>query len=210
LALESTSAALTTGQDAGFFTSVSSHGAIGGSQVIWAVSRPAKQSPQAVQLYAFDPSQISNGTSKTLFTAEAGSWPNGNGNANIVPTVANGHVYVGSYRQLAIFGLAASPAKAGPAVKPALMTQIKMRPALPGHAVYGKLLRVENASLVLQTRNGSLVTVDAAPARRAETSALPVIGRAYLARGEYDAAGVMHATSVQRVKAEPELWKPDS
>jgi hypothetical protein len=209
LALESTSAPLATGQDAGFFTSVTSHGAIPGSQVIWAVSRPANPNPQAVQLYAFDPSQISNGTSKTLFTAAAGSWPNGNGNANIVPTVANGHVYVASYKQLAIFGLAASGAKPGPAATPAMAAEEEINSVLPGHAVYGKLIRVENATLVLQTRNGNLLTIDPTPARRAETSALPVIGRAYLARGEYDAAGVLHATSVQRVKGESELWKPD-
>jgi hypothetical protein len=208
LALESTSAPLTTGQDAGFFTSVTSRGATSGSQVIWAVSRPAKQHPQAVQLYAFDPSQISHGRSKTLFTGTAGSWTNGNGNANIVPMVANGHVYVASYKQLAIFGLAASGAKAGPET-PLMTAEEGERPALPGHAVYGTLVRVEEATLVLQTRNGTLLTVDSARARRAETRAVPVIGRAYLARGEYDAAGVMHASSVQRVKAEPELWKPD-
>jgi len=40
-----------------------------------------------------------------LFQGNAGAWPNFRGNANLVPVVANGHVYVASNRQLQIFGL---------------------------------------------------------------------------------------------------------
>jgi len=40
-----------------------------------------------------------------LFHGVAGIWPNVNGNSNLVPVVANGKVYVASYRQLRIFGL---------------------------------------------------------------------------------------------------------
>ncbi len=35
----------------------------------------------------------------------AGDWPNTGGNANIVPVVANGRVFVANYRALSIFGL---------------------------------------------------------------------------------------------------------
>jgi hypothetical protein len=38
-----------------------------------------------------------------LFSAPAGTW--GLSNANIVPTVANGKVYIGSNKALMIFGL---------------------------------------------------------------------------------------------------------
>lgn len=41
-----------------------------------------------------------------LFKGTAGAWPNLNGNANLVPVVANGLVFVASNQQLQIFGLA--------------------------------------------------------------------------------------------------------
>lgn len=40
-----------------------------------------------------------------LFQATAGSWVNLVNNANLVPVVANGEVFVASYQQLQIFGL---------------------------------------------------------------------------------------------------------
>jgi hypothetical protein len=91
-------------QDPGFFTSISSDGRKGA--VIWAVSRPNGASPANVSLDAFK-AELGGGstTLATLFQSTAGTWPNLGGNANIVPVVANGKVYVASYKQLAIFGL---------------------------------------------------------------------------------------------------------
>ena len=45
---------LASGQDAGFFTSVSSNGTQAGTAVIWAVSRPTDTNPANVLLYAFN------------------------------------------------------------------------------------------------------------------------------------------------------------
>jgi hypothetical protein len=96
-------------QDGGFFTTISSNGTQANSQIIWAVGRPINTSPATVTLYAFDPSNInSSGTMATLFTGAAGTWPVTDANANLVPLVANGKVYVASYQQLAIFGLSGS------------------------------------------------------------------------------------------------------
>ncbi|WP_347985874.1 hypothetical protein [Methylomonas sp. AM2-LC] len=95
---EATSQNLSSGQDWGFFTSISSAASV--NQIIWAVSRPLS-STSPIKLYAFDP----NNSLATIFTADAGTWPNIGGNANLVPVVANGYVYVASYKQLAIFGL---------------------------------------------------------------------------------------------------------
>jgi hypothetical protein len=76
---------IVTGQDPGFFTSVSSNGTQAGTAVIWAVSRPTNTNPATVLLYAFN---TANGA--LLFSATAGTWPNTGGNANIVPVIANG------------------------------------------------------------------------------------------------------------------------
>ena len=104
--------------------------------------------------------------------------------------VANGHVYVASYKQLTIFGLAAPGAKVRNEAEPQTTSvQEQAEPALPGHVVYGTLARVEKSALTLETRTGT-ATVDAAPAEKAGTQALPVVGRAYMARGEYDKQGV--------------------
>ena len=103
LNLEGTSAGLNSGQDGGFLTSISSNGASDG--IIWAVSRPTNVVPGDVTLYAFDAVPSGGGVLATRFQGTAGNWPYVGGNANIVPVVANGRVYVASYRQLTIFGL---------------------------------------------------------------------------------------------------------
>ncbi len=99
---EASSPALSTGQDGGFFTAVSSDG--DDDIIIWAVSRPTNNSPADISLYAF--AGKPSGSSLTqLFSGVAGTWPNTGGNSNIVPVVANGRVFVASNKQLSIFGL---------------------------------------------------------------------------------------------------------
>jgi hypothetical protein len=93
---------IVNGQGAGFFTSVSSSGKT--NPIIWAVSRPASPASKAILLYAFNPD--SGGSTMTqLFRGFAGTWPYFPAHSNLVPIVANGKVYVASYKQLAIFGL---------------------------------------------------------------------------------------------------------
>jgi hypothetical protein len=87
-------------QDPGFFTSVSSNGTA--SPIIWALNRPTSRSG-GIELYALNPEAGSKMT--VLFKSPAGPWPNQTGNANLVPVVANGHVYVASHKVLQIFGL---------------------------------------------------------------------------------------------------------
>jgi hypothetical protein len=99
----STSASLAGGQLPGFFTSVSSNGS--SNPIIWALSRPTKTSSE-IYLFAFNPD--AGGKKMTmLFKGGAGTWPN-LGNANAVPVVANGQVYVGSNKMLEVFGLTSS------------------------------------------------------------------------------------------------------
>jgi hypothetical protein len=97
-----TSATISSGQNGGFFTSVSSNG--NASPIIWALSRPVSQQADHIGLYAFNPE--TGGSKMTLlFKSHAGAWPNQGGDSNLVPVVANGKVYVASNKQLQIFGL---------------------------------------------------------------------------------------------------------
>jgi hypothetical protein len=88
-----------TGQDGGFFTTVSCSG--NQNCIIWAVGRPDGTNNNAVYLDAFD-ATTGNPLVQNMI---AGHWPNTGGNANLVPVVTNGKVYVASNTQLAIFGI---------------------------------------------------------------------------------------------------------
>src|SRR6185437_2163095 len=106
LSPEGTSGTVSTGQDPGFFTTVSCHGigAFGNcanTPIIWAVSRPTS-STSGVALSAFS-GLAAGGSYRLLFgPVNVGPWPNTGGNANIVPTVSNGRVYVASWKTLTI------------------------------------------------------------------------------------------------------------
>ena len=75
-----------------------------GSAIIWTVGRPTNLNSPYVNLYAFA-ATASGGTYALLYSATAGYWPSPDANANIVPVVANGKVYVASYKVIAIFGI---------------------------------------------------------------------------------------------------------
>jgi hypothetical protein len=102
LTLVKESPTLTTGQNAGFFTAVSSNG--NSNAIIWALSRPVSSTSTSMTLYAFNPDSTGK-TMATLFSASAGTWPNYGGDSNQVPLIANGMVYVASEKELEIFGL---------------------------------------------------------------------------------------------------------
>jgi hypothetical protein len=97
----SQSPSLKSGQNSGFFTSVSSNA--NSNTIVWALTRPQSQTNNGVTLVAFNPD--AGKTMKVLFHGNAGTWPNYNGDLNQVPVVANGKVYVATNKQLRIFGL---------------------------------------------------------------------------------------------------------
>ncbi len=104
LAKVSQSASLgSTVQDPGFFTTISSNG--NANPIIWALSRASGTAGNPIYLYAFDPETLTNGSMKQLVKLRAGAWTNTGGNANLVPVVANGKVFVASHNQLRIFGI---------------------------------------------------------------------------------------------------------
>jgi hypothetical protein len=149
---------ITSGQDAGFFTTISSSGS--NNAIIWAVSRPLNATDTTVTLYAINATP-SNGTLPVLFQEAAGTWPNVKGNANLIPVVANGHVYVASHKQLRIFGLIAPGATPDVVVpEPAAQDVV---PA-GQHEIFGTVTAINGSQFTLQTRTGSSVTVDATTA----------------------------------------------
>jgi hypothetical protein len=208
LVQESVSPAITSGQDAGFFTSISSNARAAHSQIIWAVSRPTTfNNGAAVMLYAFDPSNIQSGNSTLLFSGAAGTWPNGDGNANLVPVVAKGHVFVASYKQLAIFGLSGAKVKAGSGFAAEMATAPA---ASSGPALYGTVERIDGTHFTLTLRTGRAVPVNAVALKASGNgAALLVPGRTVLVRGRYVDGGVLYATAIQRAKSSPALWGPD-
>jgi hypothetical protein len=99
--------------DDGTFPVVSSNGTTEGSAVVWFVQKPATNvdnDPGApVTLMAYAASDLT----QPLLSIQAGTWTHGGkSNANLVPTVANGRVYVASNKQLQIFGLLSGEANA--------------------------------------------------------------------------------------------------
>ena len=134
-------------QDAGTFTTVSSNGTQAGTAIIWATGRPTNPHTFAIHLYAYAAAP-SSGALKLLYSSRAGAWPNAGYNANIVPVVANGHVFVASNQQLTIFGLGGGPfvPPAAAAAKPAAL-----KAHAPPHQITGVLEHVDGPVLTLRT-----------------------------------------------------------
>ena len=188
-------------QDPGFFTTVSSNASNSGSVVIWAVGRPA-DSTKELRLYAFGEHGFQ------LFSGVPGTWPNLGGNANVVPVVANGKVYVASYKQLAIFGLGAAAGAAVASVRSD--SESRSYPSQADvHEISGIVQSIDGSSLTLVDRAGDLIKVDGGAAFADFQAAPPAVGHAILARGTIDEAGVMHARTLLRAKDSPLSWQPD-
>ncbi|HET6275693.1 MAG TPA: hypothetical protein VFE16_07165 [Candidatus Cybelea sp.] len=176
LLLAASSPGLPGSQDPGFFTAVSSNGK-GPGAIIWALARPDSV-PGKITLFAFTGEPPSGSTLQTLYQAPAGAWNSSGGNANLVPVVANGKVYVASYEQLDIFGLLGTNAKAGaPLVKAAGVTG-----GAP-HALTGTLVAMNGSYLTFRTRTGKMVRVDDSQAVRRERSVLLTVGKPFSAGG---------------------------
>jgi hypothetical protein len=204
LTLEASSTSLaTTAQDAGFFTTVSSNGTKSNTAIIWAIGRPTS-SDHHITLYAFNGTK-SGSTLPLLWSGSAGFWPNVSGNANLVPTVANGKVYVASNRQLAIFGTTAAAVQ--------MQAQLQQPPAVSssspaGAQFWGTVENINDSSLVIILRTGRLLQIDLSAAIAEGTTIVPVIGESVAVSGELDEHGVLQARVMWRAKG-PESWGAD-
>jgi hypothetical protein len=198
-------------QDGGFFTSISSNGTKPKTAIIWAVGRPVGNGNH-VTLYAFN-ATASGSTLPQLWTGLAGTWPNTGGNANIVPTVANGRVYVGSYRQLSIFGLISTKqAQQAPPPRRVEMFQPAPPPLIekpPGATFWGTIKRVDGARIAIALRTGQLLQVDLSEAMKTGTTITPNVNINVAVNGTLNADGVLEARTMWRAKG-PAIWGADS
>jgi hypothetical protein len=196
-------------QDGGFFTSISSRGTTAKTAIVWAVGRPDGDD-NLVTLYAFNGTAAGSALTK-LWSGVAGTWPNTGGNANIVPTVANGRVYVASYKKLSIFGLRSTRIAGEPLPRREPFGPNPEPPSIvpsSGPIYWGTIREVKGSHLVVALRTGKLLEVDLEEAIKRGTSGVPVIGRHVLLTGKVDSQGRFVARTMMRAKG-PASWGVD-
>ncbi len=155
---------------------ISSNGTTAGTGIVWFVQKPATSSDNEpgtpVTLMAYSASDLT----QQLFSAQAGTWRHAqNSNANLLPTVANGRVYVASNEQLQIFGLLSKKAGAKAvlpaALKPSQPSVIECPPAVSpssvvastpdsNHDFTGTVCRATGSELQLALRTNRSITLN--------------------------------------------------
>lgn len=208
LALEGAGTINPSAQAGGFFTSISSNGKQSGTAVIWAVGRLARNDPsKRLTLYAFDAS-AAGASLPLIWSSAAGNWNSPSNNSDVVPTVANGMVYVASYRQLSIFG---QKRPQPPQVLASLTLDSLQAAPEPssGSAYWGKVLKIDGSHLSLELRTGKILDVDVSPAARAGTARIVTEGQSTKVSGAMNTRGTFEADYLWRVE-DPSLWGADS
>jgi hypothetical protein len=229
LSPEGTSSGLTTGQDPGFMTTVScagsgEYGNCTNTPIIWAVSRPVSSAATDVDLYAFSGLAVGGSYPLLLGPMKVGYWPNLRGNANIVPTVAHGLVYVASNKLLTILkegGTGALPSATPAAAAEAALPATGASAAAPASAfsISGTLRAINGAVLTLTDRDGKDRLIDSSEAAtNGLVTAGLTVGEAYTAVGSSLAsAGMLRADAIYRAKCRRDdagacagdQWPPD-
>jgi hypothetical protein len=191
---------------------VSSNGTTPGTAVLWFLQHPQFSSDSdpgtPLQLLAYDASNLQT----PLLNIQGGTWLHASySTPNLVPTVANGQVYVASNKQLDIFGLlppkgtaarAALPLPVAPS-KPDVVTCAPIEPALaavsvtsPTHEFFGTVCSVRQNELQISLRSGHSITLDISQAsiRQRRVSLTP--GRAIHVSASIDQKGAAHALQI--------------
>jgi hypothetical protein len=122
--------------------------------------------------------------------------------------VANGKVYVASYKMLSIFGVGAT----GDALIPAsqfVRAAAPVQPVLSPHQITGFIRVVWGSHVVIELRDGKQIKADLTEAIARHAAVQAVVGEPVLARGDYDSNGILQVTSFLHAKPQPVLWKPD-
>lgn len=199
--------------DGGVIPVVSSNGTTPGTGIVWFVQKPSSSSDQnpgpPVTLMAYSASNLQ----QQLLSITAGTWTHAvNSNANIVPTVSNGKVYVASNQQLRIFGLlgqprvnATVPANLVPSA-PAVITcpadgaaPVEANGATDrAHQFYGTICQAGNNEIHLALRNGHALLVDTSEIPAHHPALLLTPGRPVHVRAMISTDGVVHAQRISR------------
>jgi hypothetical protein len=195
--------------DGGFFTSISSRGTAQSTAVIWAVGRPSG-TDHHLELYAYDAAATSGGI-PLIWSAPAGTWPEGDAHANTVPTVANGRVYVPSYKQLMIFGLRPGRRFGWPWQRWEAVMKIPPPPPEPhikGAQFWGTVLSVDSPSRIkVELRGGKTLEVDLREALKNGLVGPIVVGGNVALIGKLK-DDVLEAESMRRAKGK-QTWGED-
>lgn len=194
--------------DGGTMPVVSSNGTTAGTAVVWFVQRPSTSSdvnpgtPVTLRAYA------ATNLSHPLLSILGGTWTHAeNSNANLVPTIAKGRVYVVSNMQLRIYGLRAHPGSAAldpitPSLPQTIACPAGIAPAAAvnsssrEHEVYGTVCRARGTELTLALRNGRSVTIETGTALNQHRPVLLTAGRPLHVSLTIDKAGTAHAHRV--------------
>jgi hypothetical protein len=204
---------------------ISSNGTTPGTAVVWYVQKPATSSDQnpgtVVTLQAYAAAGL-----QPLVSISAGTWLHAvNSNASIVPTVANGKVYVASNRQMEIFGLltpqqtaraAVEPQRLAPSVPDAITCPSSVTPlAAAGgtqageHEFHGTACRASGGELRLALRNGHSIAIETSHAFDRAHKVLLTPGRALVVRATIDEKGVAHARQISPAHPFSEITPAD-
>ena len=206
----STGSAVVNGlpDNGGVIPVVSSNGTAAGTAIVWFVQRPAASSDvnpgTPLTLYAYSATNLS----QPLVSILGGTWTHAdNSNANIVPTIAKGRVYVASNMQLRIYGLGIRPAEAipdpiSPSQPEAISCPASIAPAtaVSGstqiHQLYGTVCQANGAELKLALRTGRAVSIDTGTKFNARRPVLLTPGRPLHVVLTIDKTGVAHAQKI--------------
>jgi hypothetical protein len=214
LTLEASAAALENSpHDGGLFTSISSDNELENTAIIWAVNRANGKGD--VELAAFNATALT-GSLKQIWSSPAGTWGATQANPNIVPTVANGRVYVASDQELRVFGLYQT-AFGAPTILPlplhllggAKIVRARAFPPATELTFWGTIEKVDGHIVTLDLRSGKTLAVDITKVAPLATSDAGAVGRRIAVNGTKNSDGVLVADGLWRVKA-PQSWGPDS
>jgi len=88
-------------------------------------------------------------------------------------------------------------------------TQAQRSAKTSSREIVGTIDSISGSRLLIRTRTGARVRVDALAAMAGGHSAVLFVGRSVDVVGTVDNAGVLHAATIWRVKDSPALWPPD-
>jgi hypothetical protein len=199
--------------DGGTIPVVSSNGTTAGTAVVWFVQRPSVSSDMnpgtPLTLRAYSATNLTH----PLISILGGTWTHAvNSNANIVPTVAKGRVYVASNMQLRIYGLISHPDGSvndliTPTVPETISCPVSITPsvALGGaereHQVYGTVCQANGAELKLTLRSGRAVSIETGIEFNSRRPVLLTPGRPLHVTLTIDKAGIAHAQKIMPAHA---------